>query len=73
MKSETKIEDSHAFVVRFWLEPREIEEKKSEWRGMIEHVQSGKRIYLTNLAEVRAFIESFLTEMNGNLKLPKKM
>ena len=51
---------SHTFIVRFWLEPREIEDAKPIWRGVVEHVVSGKRHYLEDLNEVKAFISSYL-------------
>lgn len=38
-------EEAHAFIVRIWREPREIDDAASEWRGMIEHVESGERRY----------------------------
>jgi len=58
------IEDnSHSFIVRFWLEPREIEDAKPQWRGVIEHVESGRKIYLKNLNEIKAFIGTYLPGM----------
>jgi hypothetical protein len=60
---DTKEDNSHAFIVRFWLEPRELENAKPIWRGMIEHVPSGRQLYLKGLDEVTAFIESYLSGM----------
>jgi len=56
----------HSFVVRLWLEPREIDNATPVWRGVIEHVTSGKRQYMNNLEQIRAFIESYLPEINKN-------
>ena len=55
-------EYSQAFVIRFWLEPREIEDAPPVLRGMIEHVASGNRHYVQNLGEVEVFIASYLPD-----------
>jgi hypothetical protein len=51
---------THAFIVRLWLEPREIQGEKPLWRGVIEHVPTGRRLSLKNLDMTTAFIESYL-------------
>ena len=56
-------EQTHAFIVRFWLEPREIENARPIWRGVVEHVDSGSKLYLKNLEEVKQFITSYLPEI----------
>lgn len=56
-----------AFIVRVWLEHREIEAAPVEWRGSIEHVVSGKTKYLTTLDEITEFIRAFFEEMGVNL------
>jgi hypothetical protein len=58
---------THAFIVRFWLEPREIEDNMPIWRGMIKHVPSGRRIYIKNFREIIPFIESHLESAGVNL------
>ena len=55
-----KEDNSHAFILRFWLEPRELEGAKPIWRGVVEHVASGRRIALKGLDEITAFIEPYL-------------
>lgn len=52
-------EGAVSFVARIWLERRS--NGKSDWRGHIQHVQSGKERYFRKLAEIRVFIEQ-LTE-----------
>ncbi len=42
-------EKTHSFIVRIWLESREIEAKVPELRGMIEHVTSEKQQYFQDL------------------------
>ena len=56
----------HSFVVRLWLEPREITNAAPVWRGVIEHVPTGKRMYMKNLDQIKAFIESYLPETGKN-------
>lgn len=50
----------HAFVVKLWLERREIEGAEPEWRGRIDHVQSGKRMYFLDIGEITNFIQTCL-------------
>ena len=57
-----KEDRSHAFIVRFWLEPRELENAKPIWRGVVEHVDTSERLYLKNIEEVKHFILSYLPE-----------
>jgi hypothetical protein len=56
-------EKTHSFIVRIWIEPREIEGAPPHWRGEIKHVPSGKQIYLRNLAEITSFVADYLEEM----------
>lgn len=50
----------HAFVVKVWLEGREIAGATPEWRGRVDHVQSGRRIYFRDLGELLGFVQQFL-------------
>lgn len=51
------------FIVRIWREPREIPGAAPEWRGVVEHVPSGKRHYLKDLDEITHFIIPYLSEL----------
>jgi hypothetical protein len=53
-------EKTHVFIVRLWLEAREIEGAETLWRGVVEHVSSGQRRYVDNLDEIPAFIAGYL-------------
>jgi hypothetical protein len=53
-------DDTHSFVVRIWREPREAPDACPLWRGMIEHVMTGRRRYLSDLTEVTEFIRQQL-------------
>jgi hypothetical protein len=54
---------THVFIVRIWLEPREIIEAAVEWRGVIEHLPTHQRRYLNDLAAVAGFITPYLESM----------
>lgn len=56
-------DNSAAFIVRVWLEHREIKDAPVAWRGSIEHVASGKTRYLKDLDEIVGFIRPFLATM----------
>ncbi len=58
-------EDTHSFILRCWREPREIEEAAPVWRGEVEHVPTGKRIYFKNFEELKGFLASYLPEMTA--------
>lgn len=53
---------THAFIARFWLESRDLENARPIWRGVVEHVTSGERHYLDDLDEVKAFIAVYLQD-----------
>ena len=50
---------THSFLIRVWLEPREIPGAEPEWRVRIEHVQTGRYAFFRNLDDVVMFIRSF--------------
>lgn len=56
---------SHTFIARFWLEPREIANAAPIWRGVVEHIDSGRRKYIANLEEIDAFIAMHLQNADG--------
>jgi hypothetical protein len=47
---------NYAFIVRIWLEPREISNLPAEWKGMIQHVSSGQQRYFNTFEQLVAFI-----------------
>ena len=63
MKSFCK--ETHSFVLRCWREPRELEAAESVWRGEVEHVPTGKRIYCKNFEELKGFLASYLPEITA--------
>ncbi len=53
-------EETHSFILRCWLEPREIETAEPVWRGEVEHVPTGNRIYFRSFDELKRFLASYL-------------
>jgi hypothetical protein len=56
-------ESDHAFIIRIWKEKREIQGVSPIWRGVIEHVPTGKRRYLQDLAHIITFLTPYFEEM----------
>lgn len=49
-----------AFIVRVWSERRDDEAAAAEWRGSVEHVQSGERTFFRHLESVVDFMKPHL-------------
>lgn len=57
----TLLEDrTTAFIVRVWNEHRDDDVVAAEWRGSIEHVQSGQRVFFRHLETVVEFMKPHL-------------
>jgi len=52
--------NTQSFILRIWLEHREIKPAFSHWRGVIEHVPTGKRHYFDQIDEIPGIIRFFL-------------
>jgi hypothetical protein len=57
-----------AFLIRIWEEPREIAEQPPLWRGTIEHLDGGERIYFQDFDSMVAFIRRLLEEQTTQNK-----
>ena len=44
----------HRFVVHVWLEPGEP--ATGQWRGAVDHLGSGRRMYFSSLGDLTDFI-----------------
>ncbi len=51
-------EKSSSFIVRVWREGGST--TKVEWRGSIEHVQTGKKSYFQDLKSIQTFMKPYL-------------
>jgi hypothetical protein len=56
-------EISHAFIVRIWIEPRELKDAEPPWRGVIEAVDGYKRVYFDHLDKMSTYFEKYLQEI----------
>jgi hypothetical protein len=64
------LEDHTAsFIVRIWRELGESAPGSQEWRGSIEHVQSGKKVFFRELKAIAEFMEGPLAEIGINAPL----
>ncbi len=52
--------DSHAFVIRIWLEELESDENSTLWRGYITHVLDHRRHYFQDLSGIMRFITPYI-------------
>lgn len=51
------------FIIRIWLERRELDQAPPIWRGMVEHLETGQRRYIKDLAEIQAIVAPHLAEL----------
>lgn len=51
---------SHLFMLRFW--PEDIGNGQTDWRGKIQHVNSGEVRYFRDWGTLRGFVEALLLE-----------
>lgn len=58
------LEDRTAvFIVRVWCERGDQADRVPEWRGSVEHVESGQRAYFRHLEAVLEFMRPHLSEI----------
>jgi len=50
-----------SYVIRMWREKAASEQEIGEWRGWIEHVQSGKRVFFHDTAVINSFINEYIS------------
>jgi hypothetical protein len=55
-------DNTHVFIIRIWFERREIEGVAEPWRGVIEHMPSGRRHYVKETNAILNFMDSCLLE-----------
>lgn len=51
------------FLVRMWVQAGEADER--EWRGSIQEIDSGLRLYVTGTRDVADFIAARIAEKTG--------
>jgi hypothetical protein len=60
----------HSFMIRIWLERDSLKNSRSEWRGWIDHVPSGKRRYFREFSEVSEFILACTSHPSNPSSIP---
>lgn len=50
-----------AFLVNLWIEPEEPESSSGSWRGSVEHLASGRRLYFNEIASLIGFFASWIS------------
>jgi len=61
-------EKNESFIVRIWLEPRELRGAPAVWKGEIEHVLSRKRHFFTSLDKIAELIRPYLVNLGIEAK-----
>lgn len=64
---------TQVFIIRIWIEAREIAGAVVVWRGMIEHIPTQERRYLNDLAAIAHFITPYLQSMGANEGRSKRL
>ncbi len=54
--------ESHSFVLRLWREHGATSEAAPEWRGWVEHVQTGQRYYFRDFTDIKRIVAECLDE-----------
>ena len=54
---------THAFIVRIWIEPREMKDVEPIWRGVIQHVEADKRVYFDHLDKMSTYFAKYLEDI----------
>ena len=60
--SDTSRRREHRFVVRLWFEGAN---ERGQWRGSVEHVDTGQRVYFASLSDMTEFIRHRLGRLSS--------
>jgi hypothetical protein len=55
--------EAHSFLIRLWRENHFSEEEIGEWRGWVDHVQSGQRHYFRNTGEISHIVNRYISPL----------
>jgi hypothetical protein len=59
--TDSSARQQHLFIVRLWHEPSQIA-APGQWRGSVEHAESGQRRYFIALGDLTEFVAAQLGE-----------
>jgi hypothetical protein len=54
-------QSSHSFILRMWLE--DLGNGQLDWRGKVQHVNSGEVIFFRNWQTLETFVEGLLQKV----------
>jgi hypothetical protein len=54
-----------SFLVSFWLEPGGETSRDGGWRGSVEHLSTGQRLYFNQIANLIGFLSGWLERQRG--------
>jgi hypothetical protein len=69
---QTMSEPEHkslSFIVRIWLERREIAGALPHWRGIVQHVESGRKEYFVDLDSITIFMSRYMEQWGVKPKM----
>ena len=56
-------DQSTAFILRVWCESNRDAIPPFDWRGSIEHVSSGHRVFFRDTAAIVAFVQPYIESL----------
>jgi hypothetical protein len=59
----------HRFMVRIWLES--AAGTGGQWRGEVDHIGSGRKVYFSNMADLMDFIRLRMTDTSQSASADK--
>ncbi len=63
-------DNTHVFLLRIWIEPRLVEGQPPLFRGLIEQIGSGEKVYIKDMDEAYAYFRRFF-EKQGLRERPR--
>jgi hypothetical protein len=50
---------SHTYVIKIWEERRDLVGSRPIWRGSVDDVQTGQRVYFSSLLQLNDYLQSW--------------
>jgi len=54
--------NTHAFIIKLWLEEPPTDSRPALWRGYIAHAYHGERCYFQDMSVIEEFIKKYLEQ-----------
>ena len=62
---------SHLFMLRLW--PEDLGGGRTDWRGSVQHVNSGEVRYFRDWPTLQAFVEGLLRKVDPQVSHPNEV